>query len=81
MHSVDRKQEILAVERLGKEIGYGNMMDIASALWAIELDKKIGSDNGAFIPTIPLFICKNERKRCLAHKDFVKKEVIEIKEE
>ncbi len=32
-----RKREIIAVKRLGEEIGYGNMMDIASALWAIKL--------------------------------------------
>lgn len=32
-----RKIEILAVKRLGEEIGYGNMMDIASALWAMKL--------------------------------------------
>lgn len=32
----NRLSEILAVERLCKSIGYGNVMDIASSLWAIE---------------------------------------------
>lgn len=32
----NRLSEILAVERLCKSIGYGNVMDIASGLWAIE---------------------------------------------
>lgn len=31
-----RLSEILAVERLCKSIGYGNVMDIASGLWAIK---------------------------------------------
>lgn len=30
-----RKEEIDAVKKLGVEIGYGNLMDIASGLWAL----------------------------------------------
>lgn len=30
-----RKEEIAAVKKLGVEIGYGNLMDIASGLWAL----------------------------------------------
>ena len=40
------KRECIEVKRLGEQIGYGNMMTIASALWALE------EDDGAFYPTI-----------------------------
>ena len=33
---MDRKKEIAIVKQLGEEIGYGNLMDIASGLWAIK---------------------------------------------
>ena len=34
--SMSRKDEILAVKDLGERIGYGNLMDLASALWTIQ---------------------------------------------
>ena len=40
---MDRKSEIEAVRKLGESIGYGNIMDIASALWCLKL-----SDDGVF---------------------------------
>ena len=46
------KRECEEVKRLGDQIGYGNMMTIASALWAKRLiDEELG-DIGAFYPTI-----------------------------
>lgn len=33
---MNRKDEILKVKELGEAIGYGNMMDIASALWGLK---------------------------------------------
>ena len=33
---MDRRKEIAIVKQLGEEIGYGNLMDIASGLWAIK---------------------------------------------
>lgn len=37
------RQECEAVKRLGDEIGYGNMMTIASALWAkMLIDNEVG---------------------------------------
>ena len=49
------KRECEEVMRLGCQIGFGNMMDIASALWAKELLDSCGDSkfsNGAFYPTI-----------------------------
>ena len=45
------KQEVEEVKRLGDKIGYGNMMTIASALWARMLIDETGTDDGAFYPT------------------------------
>lgn len=45
-------REVEEVKRLGDQIGYGNMMTIASALWAkMLIDEGVG-DSGAFYPTI-----------------------------
>lgn len=46
------KRECEEVKRLGDQIGYGNMMTIASALWAKILIDKGLTDSGAFFPTI-----------------------------
>lgn len=46
------KNEILAVKKLGDEIGYGNMMCIASALWRESLIRSCGSPAGAFVPVL-----------------------------
>ena len=35
---MSRKDEILEVKKLGERIGYGNLMDIASALMSIKSD-------------------------------------------
>lgn len=54
------KSEIEAVKRLGEQIGYGNMMRIASALWALSLKQQYGIISGALIPTIGGFMKKRE---------------------
>lgn len=46
------KRECEEVKRLGDQIGYGNMMIIASALWAKMLIDEGWTDSGAFFPTI-----------------------------
>jgi len=45
------KIEVELVKTLGDKIGYGNMMSIASALWAIKLEDSGAPKSGAFIPT------------------------------
>ena len=45
-------RECEEVKRLGDQIGYGNMMTIASALWAKMLIDEGRTDIGAFFPTI-----------------------------
>lgn len=46
------KRECEEVKSLGDQIGYGNMMTIASALWAkMLIDNDLG-DSGAFYTTI-----------------------------
>ena len=61
---MDHYDEIRQVEELGEKIGYGNMMSIASAIWA----KKLGDDDGAVVPTLFTFI-KDK------HKDAVREEL------
>lgn len=46
------KSEILIVKTLGEQIGYGNLMDIASVLWAGNLQRYGNSDVGAFYPAM-----------------------------
>ena len=46
------KREVEAVKSLGDQIGYGNVMTIASALWAKMLIDEGGTDAGVFYPTL-----------------------------
>jgi hypothetical protein len=50
--------EVVAVQRLGEKIGYGNLMSIASALWRRKLVKAYGKgyETGAFVPTMPCLV-------------------------
>ena len=59
---MDRKSEILEVKALGERIGYGNMMDIASALWALELERLHGIKDGAHIPTVEPFLTEEGKE-------------------
>ena len=49
-----RAFEVVAVERLGEQIGYGNLMWLASAIWRRKLVKDWGAghEKGAFLPTV-----------------------------
>jgi len=48
----DMKEEIIKTKQLGEEIGYGNLMMIASALWRHSLGKINSPIIGAFVPRI-----------------------------
>lgn len=53
-----REEEITSVYKLGEEIGYGNLMEIASALWEKDLTTRGEPAEGAFVPTIRSWIKK-----------------------
>lgn len=74
---MDRKEEILSVIMLGEKIGYGNMMDIASAIWGIKLRKQ-GFSSGEFLITIPQFIVEDERDRANEEHDMRIEEVKKV---
>ena len=48
---MSRKNEIIEVKALGERIGYGNMMDIASALWSMKLSDD-GIERIMHVPTV-----------------------------
>ena len=54
--------EIDAVKHLGDQIGYGNLMSIASALWRKNLKETDVPEHGAFVPTIIDFIQTKYKK-------------------
>lgn len=76
-HQAQYKREIEEVQRLGERIGYGNMMRIASGLWALDLERKYGITSGAFMPTVGGFMKKVEAKKAETErenrKEFFKK--------
>lgn len=61
--------EVVAVQRLGEQIGYGNLMHIASALWRRELIKAYGEgyETGVLVPVMGRIV-KEERQESL-HKE------------
>lgn len=60
---MNEKNEMLAVKELGEKIGYGNMMSLASSLWAIDLQDKYGLIGGNFMPVNITAIKKSQIKR------------------
>ena len=70
------KQEVRIIKELGDAMGYGRIMQIASALWAIKLKDEHGlPESGAFIPTIDKFMIKKEAKRAVRDREWVIEEV------
>lgn len=65
---MSRRNEILAVKELGEKIGYGNMMDIASALWAMDLSNV--NMSGRIIPCHVSTVLP-----CMKKKDAISKEL------
>lgn len=57
-----RKQEINAVKNLGEKIGYGNLMNIASALWAMKMSAD-GIERIMHVPTVEPCMKKKEWER------------------
>ena len=49
---MNRKDEINAVEVLGELIGYGNLMEIASALWDEKLTTQYAISNAVHLPVV-----------------------------
>lgn len=58
-----RKAEIQRIKELGESIGYGNLMDVASALWVLDLERNNNPKCGAFIPTVELFLTEEGKKK------------------
>lgn len=56
------KKEIFEVQKLGKRIGYGNMMQIASSLWRKDLKDKGYPTIGAFVPVISKKLGGDEKR-------------------
>ena len=46
------KVEVEQVKELGEQIGYGHLMELASALWRKSLEEKNYPISGAFVTTI-----------------------------
>jgi hypothetical protein len=64
-----RTREIKEVQELGERIGYGNLMNIASVLWAMKMKKSHNIDFGGHVATV---------LPCMKKKDAARKET-EIK--
>lgn len=69
------KQEVLAVKKLGDEIGYGNLMAIAHELWAKMLEDKYGTREGAFVVVGSSMV--KEKYRTIAERDPIYMIVVE----
>jgi len=59
---MSRLDEIKAVKQLGEAIGYGNMMDIASALWCQKMTEKIGKPCIMHIPTVEGYLTEEGKE-------------------
>lgn len=67
--------EIQAVRNLGRQIGYGHLMQLASTLWANELEKLGLPRYGAHIPSGYSFLT-DEGKKVASDNDTLYQELI-----
>ena len=53
--------EVVTVQRLGEQIGYGHLMSLASALWRRSLTKEYSEKfaESAFIPTLKMLVVED----------------------
>lgn len=72
--------EIQAVRNLGKKIGYGHLMQLASTLWANELEKSDLPRSGAHVPSGYPFLTE-EGKKVAADTDILYQELIKEAEQ
>lgn len=69
--------EVVAVQRLGEQIGYGHLMALASALWRKKLVEEYGKgyEKGAFVPTLSILVkdewAENLQKEAKMYDDIV----------
>lgn len=52
------KRDVEAVRQLGSQMGYGHLMELASALWREDLQETLGFSSGAFVPVCTYSIKK-----------------------
>lgn len=67
IESFVRKTQVSLIKQMGDEIGYGQLMSLASALWRAKLKETNTPVSDAFIPTIIDFL-KGEEKE-MAEKE------------
>lgn len=73
---MNQKDEIESVRTLGKLIGYGNIMDIASALWGIDLNNEYDEPvYHASIPTNYFSIKRRAQVRLIKHIEMRVREI------
>lgn len=72
------KSDIEKVRELGEDIGYGNMMNLACALWRVKLKQTGVSETGAFVPVLSMDIKESEADFYLKPLKFHEQHVIEL---
>ena len=55
-----------AVQSLGEELGWGHLMELAAALWAMECEEDGYSDAGCFVP-VPIRFVGDDKHRTEAY--------------
>lgn len=56
------KYEVQAVKTLGQSIGYGHLMQLASTLWADDLESHGLPRSGAHVPTVMPLLTEEGKK-------------------
>lgn len=56
------KNEVQAVKSLGQSIGYGHLMQLASTLWADDLESHGLPRSGAHVPTVMPLLTEEGKK-------------------
>ena len=66
---MDIKTEIEVVKKVGEKIGYGHMMELASALWRQKLRDTKVPETGAFISVLSSDVKGEALERAIKNND------------
>lgn len=73
---MNNQEDIQAVKNLGERIGYGHLMELASAIWRKKLIDAGGHPSGAFVPTLIFSIREEDKKFTKKTMDYYDKIVL-----
>lgn len=81
MTAYEWRMDVDAVQSLGEELGWGHLMELAAALWAMECEEDGESDAGCFVPVPIRFVSDKNRMEAYCQRERYVRAILSAKDE